>query len=793
MKKIKKSLSTVCGLTRIMMLIFACGLYCGDAVFAAAPAAPGLVSAADTPSDYGSKINITWTKSSDDGGGANSVTAYRIYRATAAAGYDFSRKHAVMPAGSQAYQDYAATDGMAYFYVVRAWDGAQESADSIEASASSVANLSGSVRTYKFIGDDADKWMYDAVDLVSNPPLSGPDITGQAAVNNNTYDSLGADDGTRLQTNKGTYDIQHFKFTIKELPEAIEKVRVLWNGYSEGGSAYLYIWNFASSTWSYITRDYNDSSDVTLTGSFGGHAADYVSSGYLHLLAQAGPASEKMYADYIEVAVTSVTVAVPVSAQAKDEVNGQVGIQTNDSVTIVFSEETNTPVINADNIDSVLVLSGGHSWKSGSGEIGLAGWISSKVLEVKLSADISAPTIAVGDTITPDGTVLKDKSGKGAAGSVLLQGSFAGTDNTAPEIASSEPQNGQAGVLTDAQLRVVFTKSMDIQKTQAAVTLERFKNASLKTFEEIIPVSCSFDPAGKVLTVKPVQALEKNKYFALKIGKQACGLGGLELEEEEVVTFKTIIDHQKINIVEEPGRVKIVVEENTFKKDFYIEIQENPENTANTVMLGKLQDAGEKADGSKGRFAVVISSTIVEVEVYTADNEAVNTNFSKPVYLSIAYPDADNDGMVDGVFQPIRVKTLRIYHLDQEHNLWVKVPGSSIDTGTKMLTAPCRHFSVYAILGALDTDLSDAYAFPVPFVPSRGDRDITFTNLSSLATIKIFTVSGELVRTIEHASGSGQEKWDGLNDTGEKSASGAYLYIIKNEKETKKGKLVVVR
>ena len=48
----------------------------------------------------------------------------------------------------------------------------------------------------------------------------------------------------------------------------------------------------------------------------------------------------------------------------------------------------------------------------------------------------------------------------------------------------------------------------------------------------------------------------------------------------------------------------------------------------------------------------------------------------------------------------------------------------------------------------ITTNLSAAYAYPVPFKPSNGDSQITFVNLAADSTIKIYTIMGELVKTI---------------------------------------------
>jgi hypothetical protein len=94
-----------------------------------APAAPTNVTA--TNPGAGTRIDLAWAKSADDGGGANDVVEYRIYRAQTSGGYGTAL--ATVAAGTTTYQDTTAVDGVDFYYVVRAFDGQNESVDSNEA------------------------------------------------------------------------------------------------------------------------------------------------------------------------------------------------------------------------------------------------------------------------------------------------------------------------------------------------------------------------------------------------------------------------------------------------------------------------------------------------------------------------------------------------------------------------------------------------------------------------------------------------------------------------------------
>ena len=61
-------------------------------------------------------------------------------------------------------------------------------------------------------------------------------------------------------------------------------------------------------------------------------------------------------------------------------------------------------------------------------------------------------------------------------------------------------------------------------------------------------------------------------------------------------------------------------------------------------------------------------------------------------------------------------------------------------------------------------------------------------------TIRIFTISGNLVNAFQHTNGSGTEQYNLRNRFGEPLASGIYYWVVtdsRGEKET--GKFIVVQ
>jgi hypothetical protein len=83
--------------------------------------------------------------------------------------------------------------------------------------------------------------------------------------------------------------------------------------------------------------------------------------------------------------------------------------------------------------------------------------------------------------------------------------------------------------------------------------------------------------------------------------------------------------------------------------------------------------------------------------------------------------------------------------------------------------------------------LGRAYNFPNPFTPDRGTTFvITGLNEEARVLIKIHTVSGGLVRTLEADAAPGQTQvhWDGADARGDRVANGAYTYQVEAEGRT---------
>lgn len=119
-----------------------------------------------------------------------------------------------------------------------------------------------------------------------------------------------------------------------------------------------------------------------------------------------------------------------------------------------------------------------------------------------------------------------------------------------------------------------------------------------------------------------------------------------------------------------------------------------------------------------------------------------------------------------------------------------------------------RSAATSAVAGPVES--YDIYAVPNPYIFGDEQRSfglddpykIEFRNMPERATIRIYTVAGDLVRTIEHgpdARGnlSGTASWDQKSDSGLLVAPGVYIYHVRTRSDSLNedltGKLMIVR
>lgn len=72
-------------------------------------------------------------------------------------------------------------------------------------------------------------------------------------------------------------------------------------------------------------------------------------------------------------------------------------------------------------------------------------------------------------------------------------------------------------------------------------------------------------------------------------------------------------------------------------------------------------------------------------------------------------------------------------------------------------------------------------------------RELSFTNLPPECTIKIFSLDGDLIKTLHHTDGTGTEYWDIRSDYNQMAATGIYFYYVKWSGGEHTDKLAIIR
>lgn len=254
----------------------------------------------------------------------------------------------------------------------------------------------------------------------------------------------------------------------------------------------------------------------------------------------------------------------------------------------------------------------------------------------------------------------------------------------------------------------------------------------------------------------------------------------------------TFSQQEPVVLIVDNGNLRLTIEPDTFTSSYTLRVNLDPisQPQASPSLPSKIIEALDKLDDNKDERKDAVPGKIIEIVARSTASVELGDDLRKPLTLSMTYEE-QNDGIKN--LPTLRPKTLALYYLHESLNLWIRLPTSGVDLANRTVTASLPHLSVFALIGKLDTSLAEAYAFPVPFQPSLGHQKIIFVNLSQPATIRIFTVSGRLVQTLNETDGDGLLEWDARNAEGSNVASGVYFYLLESATDRKTGKLMILR
>jgi hypothetical protein len=243
----------------------------------------------------------------------------------------------------------------------------------------------------------------------------------------------------------------------------------------------------------------------------------------------------------------------------------------------------------------------------------------------------------------------------------------------------------------------------------------------------------------------------------------------------------------------------------SLNKDYMVFVSSSPEDAPLRVSPLAISIADRNLVKSGAVYTHPLADAVWEVSFMQDDGSLLAPRQGINGVLTLPYDDANNDGVVDGTQPPVRTSTLSIWWLDEDHGMWVRLPDSRVNLSSHTVTSPVTYASVFALMGSPDIAVGEVRAVPSPWRPNgphagNGSGQtgtlaggITFWNMPSVATIRIYTLSGALVKEIHHDDGTYQHIWDGKNQSGQDVVTGVYIFTVQTEGGRKSGKLAIVR
>ncbi|MFA5857903.1 MAG: fibronectin type III domain-containing protein, partial [Elusimicrobiota bacterium] len=151
------------------------------------PAAPTSLSAIDYPADEGSRINLNWILSSDDGNGSNDVLEYRIYKSSWITNPSYTLLTTIIKS-TTFYTNTSVSMGTTYYYYLKSFDGTNTSVNTSTVNVFSIDNTAPATPN----------------NLEATNPGTGADI--YLAWSNNTETDLAGYNIYRSLDNPGAYN-----------------------------------------------------------------------------------------------------------------------------------------------------------------------------------------------------------------------------------------------------------------------------------------------------------------------------------------------------------------------------------------------------------------------------------------------------------------------------------------------------------------------------------------------------------------------------------------------------------
>ncbi|MBN2407129.1 MAG: hypothetical protein JXJ19_05480 [Elusimicrobia bacterium] len=313
-----------------------------------------------------------------------------------------------------------------------------------------------------------------------------------------------------------------------------------------------------------------------------------------------------------------------------------------------------------------------------------------------------------------------------------------------PSVTSVSPTSVMRGERTKLTITgKSFYDGLDADLSDAGITVNSVTIESLTQLTVSITAGEDAKLGKRDVTVTNIDAQSGTKTGCIKV------TSGTEIDKDKKNT---------ITLDTEKGDVVIEIPPDTFSQDVNMSVQ-----VADVPAAGR--DTLKKTDIG------------IEIDVSSGEQPM------EDIILRIYYRDKDIAGLAED--------KLSVCRYDSANSRWIPLP-TTVYASKNYMEATIDHLSEFGVLElSAAADLGGVLVFPNPYDPDEGS--LVFDNLTSDAVIKIYTVSGTLVRKLTETDGNGRCQWDGANDAGETVAGGVYLAYIHDDGHRKTLKIAVVR
>ncbi|MEW6607908.1 MAG: PQQ-binding-like beta-propeller repeat protein [bacterium] len=253
----------------------------------------------------------------------------------------------------------------------------------------------------------------------------------------------------------------------------------------------------------------------------------------------------------------------------------------------------------------------------------------------------------------------------------------------------------------------------------------------------------------------------------------------VEAIESQSNDFAVLYDDAS-NVKVEEGNLKIDIKSQSVSKDYYLTI-DKPGLDEDEIKIANLQ-----MNHYNPGFCL-LTDTIIRIAAKDGDKKPIEGNFGTRTTRVIIYYHQPPKNVAE--------ETLKLYILDEEsiESRWVEVARAQVLVGSNFIYGDIPHFGTFILIGeGIPAGFDGVVVYPNPFKPSRGDENIVFEGLPEDTQIRIYDISGSLVKEEEHKRATWI--WDVRDNYGKKVDSGIYIYVLTTGDGKKKiGKLAIIR